>query len=142
MKMLPFSSTSEIEFSESYQSDFENNFKMKLPNELVEFLKKQNGGTIDGWFLDRYYVNHFFPLYDNRYGTISQTLEFLISEGVEKMIPFAGDNDSLTYCIAVGESGFSKIFGYQSGDWTPGENPLFHICDSFKEFLNSFKQEI
>ena len=141
MKRLPFQSSSEVEFSESYVNDFKDKFKLEIPKELVKFLKLQNGGTIDGWFLDKYYVNHFFPLHDNRYGTISQTLEFLASEGIEKMIPFAGDDDSMTYCIAISVNDFGKIFCYQSCDWGPGEAPLFQICDSFEEFINSFKNE-
>jgi hypothetical protein len=143
MKRLPFKKDSVIEFSESYVIDLENGFKLKMPGVLIEFLKIQNGGTLeDVYFLDRYYVNQFFPVWDNRYGTISQVLSFIISENIEEMIPFAGDDDSMTYCIGIGENNFGKVFSYQSCDWTPGENPLVKICDSFKVFIYSFKQEI
>lgn len=142
MKRLPFKNISDIEFSDLNVKDFESRYKLKIPTELIEFLKIQNGGTLDAiCFLDKYYINHFYPLWDNRHGTISQRMEFLISEEIEKMIPFAGDDDSLTFCIGIGENNDGKIFSYQACDWTPGEKPLLEICESFDEFIKSFKQD-
>lgn len=142
MKQLPFVDKTKFSFFDSYLIEFEARFKTKFPTELIEFLKIQNGGTLeDVWFLDKYYVNNFFPLYNDSYGTISQMFEFLISEEVEDMIPFAGDNDSLTFCYGIKEKSFGKIFGYQSCDWIPNQSPLFQICDTFEEFINSFKNE-
>lgn len=140
MKSIQFDDKSKINFSDSYLNDFELKFKISLPSELIEFLKVQNGGKCNCFF-DKYWITDFYPLYDESYGTISQVFKYLISEDVENMVPFAGDPDSLTYCISIKENESGKIFCYRGGDWMPGESPLFKICDSFKEFIDSIKCE-
>ena len=140
MLTLQFEEKSKVEFSNSYVIDFEDKFKIKLPAELIEFLKIQNGGTLRGeCYFDKHLITDFYPLFDESYGTISQVMKYLISEDIEKMIPFAGDPDSLTYCLSINEKDYGKIFCYRGGDWIQGESPLFKICDSFREFINSIK---
>jgi|SRR6478609_4989644 len=141
MVNLNFKDKSKIDFSDSYLNEFVLKNNIQIPAELIEFLKIQNGGRLSDSFFEEHWVTDFFPLYDERYGTISQTYSYLLSEEIEGMIPFAGDPDSKTYCISVRQDDLGGVYCYLGGDWVEGENPLFKISESFADFINAIKHK-
>lgn len=117
-------------------SSVENEFKIKIPNNVKKFFLKNNGGkpyidviNTNGRDWDIRCFLSFNP--NNRYYSIQKCLPFFLEESKGKMIPIAVDNGGNYYCI----DSAGKVYNWFHEE----ENSYTLITKSFDEFVKCLK---
>ena len=144
MKNLKFE-ISEQKLTHEEIKEFEKEFKVKLPDSLVDILLSYNGGVLAGKTMDEkiVYINgvksaySFSTLYSIKYGvnTIDDAIDTLqITEQhiPKEEIPFADDQGGNQYTISTREEDYGKIYLWYMD---VGEPERVFVANSLEEFF-------
>ena len=136
-----------IEFEQSISNkdinDFEKKYRISLPSEYIEFLKKNNGGVpiCKNWKNgDKELLVHGF--YSLKYGELclEDAFDDLINQDVipSYLIPFAFDPFGNVFCISNDKTDLGTIYRWVHDT---AFDPIEEIAKSLNEFLTSFEDE-
>lgn len=136
--------------------EFERTYNIKLSNDYIEFLVKNNGIIsscglkINNFYYSLYNTylekidNSDFEVFENLPEIIKTIHEYLSDEEVfnkidiiknKKILPIAGNmSASSDLGIGYGEDNFGKIYTWRL-DW---DYEIFFVCNSFKEFIEGY----
>lgn len=121
--------------------EIESNFKIKLPDYFLSFLKQYGGtSTKEIVYTNSFWVNFFLPLKSDI--TLSIESIFLAYQSEYNQIewlPFAIDSGGWPFCIALKEDIKGQVWvdKFDSGD----ENSFEFVANTFEEFINGLKTE-
>lgn len=125
--------------------DFENNFNIKLPEDLKKILLKYNGGVLEGNTMEDKFIfingikstYSFSILYSIKYGTNTMEEAIDIYQITEEHIPreylpFAEDQGGNPYTISTNEDDYGKIYIWFMD---VGEPERVFVANSLEEFF-------
>lgn len=121
--------------------EFEQKFKIKLPQGYKNFILQYNGGQPkpNMSFGIRVHMFQSIKYYETFNNTVEDTIEMLqILEQVlpEHLFPFAHDEGGNQLCISLSEDDYGSVYMCYFDYGEP--IPIHYLCSSFEEFMNGF----
>lgn len=118
--------------SKTIFDEIQNKYNISFPNEMLEFFKKNNGGSPykKEFMVDdmEYEVRCFLSFNCEDYNAIQKPLDSFQKETKGKIVPVAKDSGDSYFCLNV-ENG--KVYY-----WDKDENNYYKIADTFEAFIN------
>jgi hypothetical protein len=124
--------------------DFQNKFKLNLPNEYIDFLLKYNGGIPNSvYFLEDdsdVVINFFLSLGREEFNIEEYYIDMVIEQKniPNDILPIAEDAFGNIICISCRETDYGKIYFWDHED---GES-LIEISKNISFLLNNLNEEV
>ncbi|WP_217514420.1 SMI1/KNR4 family protein [Vibrio metschnikovii] len=116
-----------------------------IPEDLVQFYIRNNGGYCEKntFFIagEGYKINEFLP-FSVGSDTIESTYQSVFLENEEmpdNLVPFAVDAGGDYFCFDSSESGFGRIFFFESEYYDDPERSVVFLSKSFTDFVESLE---
>jgi len=124
---------SEQKLTKEEIQQFENEFQIKLPNELKELLLKYNGGVLNNEMKD-YAFGLLFPInYGvNTMNDVIDTLQITEQHIPREYIPFADDQGGNIFTISTKIEDYGNIYYWEMDVGEPRKN---FVANSLEEFF-------
>lgn len=112
--------------------EMQNKYNISFPNEMLEFFKKNNGGSPykKEFMVDdmEYEVRCFLSFNGEDYNAIQKPLDSFQKETKGKIVPVAKDSGDSYFCLNIENE---KVYY-----WDKDENLYYKIADTFETFIN------
>lgn len=122
--------------SKTIFDEIQNKYNISFPNEMLEFFKKNNGGSPykKEFMVDdmAYEVRCFLSFNGEDYNAIQKPLDSFQKETKGKIVPVAKDSGDSYFCLNIENE---KVYY-----WDKDENLYYKIADTFETFINYLTQ--
>lgn len=117
--------------------EFEQRYNIKMPDDLVEYITKYNGGMVEPYTFDlENETGKVFGGFLSFNEEDPDGEEELVSETID-LVDFY--KDSKLIALPLGEDPFGNLICLKDNNiyfWDHEEDEFIYICDTFTDFLN------
>ncbi|TAE24976.1 MAG: SMI1/KNR4 family protein [Cytophagales bacterium] len=118
-------------------SNYEGNFNLKLPIQLIDLIENYNSTSVEEALFDSddTWIINFFLGFDGEHSSITNLTEEINDNGTVEYIPFAMDPGGWHFCFCVNETEYGAIYVFRWTDHSP-ENAFLKIASGLSEFID------